>query len=99
MEAYLEKYYYEEDYSKLPKFKASDSFVTDLKRRNYFASWRLHWARRPLNTKYDEEFSEQMEYLFNNVDQNCIINIYETFWEIVPKILKTWHKRGEDHTI
>lgn len=36
------KYYYEKDYSKLPKFNTSDRFVTDFKRRNGFITRRLH---------------------------------------------------------
>ena len=36
------KYYYEKDYSKLPKFNTSDRFVTDFKRRNDFITRRLH---------------------------------------------------------
>lgn len=99
MDAYLEKYYYEDDYSKLPKFNVSDGFVTDFKKRNDFVSRKLHAARRPLTTHYDDTFSEQMEYLFKNVEESYIINIDETSWEVIPKILKCWHKKGEDHVI
>ena len=48
MDAFNEKYLYEEDYDKIPKFNASDGFVTDFKSRNNFVSRRLHVARRPL---------------------------------------------------
>ena len=44
MDAFNEKYLYEEDYDKIPKFNASDGFVTDFKSRNNFISRRLHVA-------------------------------------------------------
>lgn len=56
MDAFNEKYLYEEDYSNIPQFNASDGFITDFKNRNNFVSRRLHAARRPLNTNFDTFF-------------------------------------------
>ena len=42
MEAYLEKYYYENDYTKLPKFNASDGFVTDFKKFYHQFEYQYH---------------------------------------------------------
>lgn len=91
MDAFNEKFLYEDDYSKIPQFNASDGFVTDFKNRNNFVSRRLHAARRPLNTSFDTIFTEQMKNLFEKVEPKYIVNIDETSWEVVPKIFKSWH--------
>lgn len=99
MDAFNEKYLYEEDYDKIPKFNASDGFVTDFKSRNNFVSRRLHVARRPLVKNFDDIFAQQMNQLFKTVKPCYIINIDETSWEVIPKILKSWHVKGEDHVL
>ena len=67
MDAFNEKYMYEDDYNKIPKFNASDGFVTDFKNRNNFVSRRLHAARRPLVRNFDDIFAQQMDKLFKTV--------------------------------
>lgn len=99
MDAFNEKYLYEEDYDKIPKFNASDGFVTDFKSRNNFISRRLHVAWRPLVKNFDDIFAQQMNQLFKTVKPCYIINIDETSWEVIPKILKSWHVKGEDHVL
>ncbi len=99
MEAFNEKYMFEEDYDKIPKFNASDGFITDFKNRNNFVSRRLHLARRPLARNFDDIFANQMNELFKTVKPCYIINIDETSWEVIPKILKSWHVKGEDHVL
>ena len=99
MDAFNEKFLYEDDYSKIPQFNASDGFVTDFKNRNNFVSRRLHAARRPLNTSFDTIFTEQMKNLFEKVEPKYIVNIDETSWEVVPKIFKSWHIKGHDHVL
>ena len=98
MDAFNEKYLYEEDYDKIPKFNASDGFVTDFKSRNNLVS-RMHVARRPLVKNFDDIFAQQMNQLFKTVKPCYIINIDETSWEVIPKILKSWHVKGEDHVL
>ena len=99
MDAFNEKYMYEDDYNKIPKFNASDGFVTDFKNRNNFVSRRLHAARRPLVRNFDDIFAEQMDKLFKTVPPCYIINIDEISWEVVPLILKSWHVKGKDHVL
>ena len=40
-----------------------------------------------------------MNQLFKTVKPCYIINIDETSWEVIPKILKSWHVKGEDHVL
>ena len=40
-----------------------------------------------------------MNFLFKNVEPCYIINIDETSWEVIPKILKCWHVKGRDHVL
>lgn len=99
MDAFQEKFLYENDYSKIPQFNCSDGFVTDFKNRNNFVSRRLHAARRPLSSHFDSIFADQMKNLFEKVEPKYIVNIDETSWEVVPKIFKSWHVKGQDHVL
>ena len=40
-----------------------------------------------------------MNQLFKTVKPCYIINIDETSWEVIPKNLKSWHVKGEDHVL
>ena len=58
MDAFNEKIMDEDNYDNIPKFNASDGFITDFKNRNNFVSRRLHAAKRPLITNFDDVFAK-----------------------------------------
>ena len=99
MDAFNEKIMDEDNYDNIPKFNASDGFITDFKNRNNFVSRRHHAAKRSLITNFADVFAKQMNFLFMNVEPCYIINIDETSWEVIPKILKCWHVKGRDHVL
>lgn len=62
MDVFNEKFIDEEDYDNIPKFNASDDFITDFKNRNNFLSKGLYAAKRPLITNFDDVFEKQMNF-------------------------------------
>ena len=94
VQAYLEKY---RDAEEIPEFQASDGFVTGFKKRNHFSTRRAHAKRRPTRTStYDDTFHAYLSEILANNDNECVINVDETFWRVVPGDLRTWGEKGAD---
>lgn len=96
MDVFSEKFMDEKNYDNIPKFNASDGFITDFKNRNNFVSKGLYvCCQKAFNHKFWRCFWKTNEFLFKNVEPCYIINIDETSWEVIPKILKCWHVKDK----
>lgn len=62
IDVFNKKFIDEKDYDNIPKFNASDGFITDFKNRNNFLSKGLYAAKRPLITNFDDVFEKQMNF-------------------------------------
>lgn len=96
MNAYLEKYSNLED---IKPFNASDGYINDFKTHHRISSKKCHIRRRPAKGSFEETFVNRIEKLKKECDNDFIINIDETSWQLFPNNLLVWQNKGEDHNV
>ena len=77
----------------------SDGYIFNFKEKHRISSRKCHIRRRPENGTFEEEFVNQVENLKQTNDNDFIINIDETSWELFPNNLLVWQCKNEDHAV
>ena len=94
--AYLEKY---RDSENIKYFNASDGYIFDFKNKFRISSKKCHVRRRPEKGTFEDGFLQKIKKLKKECDNDFIINIDETAWQLFPKNLLVWQNKGEDHNV
>ena len=94
--AYLEKY---RDAENIKQFNASDGYIWDFKNKYRISSKKCHIRRRPEKGSFESSFVNKIQKLKKECDNDYIINIDETSWQLFPKNILVWQNKGEDHNV
>lgn len=93
---YLRKY---RDSENIIQFQASSGYISSFKKKYRISSRKCHIRRRPKAASFDEQFVNKIEMLKQTQDNDLIINIDETSWQLFPNNLLIWHCKNEDHAV
>ena len=79
----------------IPDFKCSKGYIYDFKKKHRFSSRRGHLKRRSdVSEAGVEAWRQQMQWLLDNGDRDCILNCDETSWRLHPGNVLTWARCG-----
>ena len=92
MSEYIRKY---KDSNDIIPFNVSDDYIVNFKNRHKISIKKCHVKRRTDKNFFVNNFLKTVEDLKENEDNDYIINIDETSWEVFPKSILIWQEKGK----